>query len=183
MQIETGTPVGERPSGRSWEKESLTAVVKFILETHHVYTRSAIAMLPPLAAKVRGRHGDAHPQTVVVERLVTRLVGDLGPHLMKEEQILFPYVLSLEAGARAGDSCFGTVRNPIQVMLREHEAVEEILGELRAVTANYALPSDACDSFRTLYSGLEDFEADLHQHIRLENDVLFPGAIALETTG
>ncbi|MCM3875178.1 MAG: hemerythrin domain-containing protein [Thermoanaerobaculia bacterium] len=182
MQIETGTPVGERPFGRSWEKESLTAVVKFILETHHVYTRSAIATLPPLAAKVRGRHGDAHPETVVVERLVTRLVEDLEPHLMKEEQILFPYVLSLEAGAQT-DSCFGTVRNPIRVMLGEHEAVEGILGELRAVTGSYALPSDACESFQALYTGLEDFEADLHRHIRIENDILFPGAIALETTG
>ena len=183
MQIETGTTVDDRLSGRAWEKETLTALVRFILDTHHVYTRAAIATLPPLAAKVRGRHGDVHPETRNVDRLVQRLVEDLGPHMLKEERILFPYIEALEAQAQGGDSCFGTVTNPIRVMLREHEAVEEILAELRAVTANYALPPDACESFRALYAGLEGLEADLHRHIRLENDILFPGAIALETTG
>ena len=176
MQTQSGTA---RTADRAWEKESLSALVKFILETHHVYTRAAIASLPPLAAAVHARHGDAHPETRSVERLVRRLVDDLGPHMFKEERILFPYIESLES-VRGGEACFPTVRNPIGVMLREHDAVEEILGELRAVTANYALPSDACESFRALYAGLADLEIDLKRHIRLENDVLFPGAIALE---
>lgn len=180
MQIETRT----NPStGSAPGSESLTAVVTFILETHHVYTRAAIASLPPLAAKVRARHGELHPETLGVERLVQRLVEDLGPHMLKEERILFPYILSLEAPARGGDACFPTVQNPIRVMLREHEAVEEILGELRSVTANYTLPADACESFLALYAGLKDLAADLERHIRIENDVLFPGAIALEAHG
>ncbi|HQQ77463.1 MAG TPA: hemerythrin domain-containing protein [Thermoanaerobaculia bacterium] len=183
MQIETGTPTSTDPAGRAWAKEPLTAVVKFILETHHVVTRKAIDALPPLAARVRARHGELHPETRSVEGLVRRLVEDLGPHMLKEERILFPYIEALEAPGRGADACFPTVQNPIRVMLREHEAVEEILGELRAVTANYALPTDACESYHALYAGLEELEADLKRHIRIENDVLFPGAIALEAAG
>lgn len=177
MQTETRT---QPSNGSAPENEPLTAVVEFILETHHVFTRAAIASLPPLAAIARSRHGDAHPETLVVERLVRRLVEDLGPHMLKEERILFPYIVSLEGPTRGGDACFPSVQNPIRVMLREHEAVEEILGELRAVTADYTLPEGACESFRALYAGLVDLEADLKRHIRIENDVLFPGAIALE---
>ncbi|HEY3351410.1 MAG TPA: hemerythrin domain-containing protein [Thermoanaerobaculia bacterium] len=165
--------------GRAWEKETLSALIGFILETHHAFTRDAIAALPSLAATVRGRHGEVHPETRAVETLVQRLVDDLGPHLLKEEKILFPYVESLEGPARDA-SCFGTVQNPIRMMMREHEAVGEILRELRAVTADYSVPPDACTSFQALYAGLKEFEADLHRHIQLENDVLFPGALALE---
>lgn len=181
MQIETGAT--GTISGREWEKEPLTAVVKFILETHHVFTRKAIDTLPPLAANVRARHGELHPETLSMERLLRRLVEDLGPHMLKEERILFPYIESLEAPGRGADACFPTVQNPIRVMLREHEAVEEILGEMRAVSANYALPPDACEAYQALYAGLENLEADLRKHIRIENDVLFPGAIARETAG
>ena len=168
-----------RSEGRAWERESLTALVGFILETHHVFTRDAMAALPPLAAKVRGRHGETHPETRTVESLVQRLAEDLEPHLLKEEKILFPYVESLEEASH-GESCFGTVQNPIRMMMREHEAVGEILAELRALTGGYAAPPDACASFHALYAGLRDLEADLHRHIHLENNVLFPGAIAVE---
>ena len=140
MQTTTGAPATTDAPAHAREKESLSALVKFILETHHVFTRAAIATLPPLAAAVRGRHGDVHPETTSVERLVQRLVDDLGPHMFKEERILFPYIESLESDC-GGDACFPTVRNPIGVMLREHDTVEQILGELRAVTANYTLPA------------------------------------------
>src|SRR5512140_2241124 len=177
MAFETDTIA--RSQDRAWERETLTALIGFIVETHHAVTRDAIAALPPLAAKVRAQHGDVHPETRVVESLVTRLVEDLGPHLLKEEKILFPYVESLQ-GATRGESCFGTVQNPIRMMMREHESVGEILAEMRSVTGRYVLPPDACASFQALYAGLKDLEADLHRHIHLENDILFPGAVALE---
>jgi regulator of cell morphogenesis and NO signaling len=167
------------PLARAWEKEPLTALVAHIVDTHHVFTRRAIAMLPALAAKVSNRHGANHAETQIVASLVVRLVEDLAPHMEKEEQILFPYVASLEAGATE-ESCFGTVRNPVRVMMAEHEAVGEILAELRAVTDGYRPPADACPSFQALYASLRDLEADLHRHIHLENNVLFPGALALE---
>jgi len=171
-----------KSAGLAWEKEPLKAVIGFILETHHVFTREAMAALPPLAAKVRGRHGEAHAETRTVETLVQRLVEDLGPHLLKEENILFPYVESLEEPVRR-EACFGTVQNPIRMMMREHEAVGEILVELRAATGGYVAPPDACASFQALYAGLRDLEADLHRHIHLENNILFPRAIELERAG
>lgn len=172
-----------KPGGRAWEMEPLAALVGFILETHHVFTRNAIAALPPLAAKVSRRHGANHSETRTVAALVDRLVEELGPHLLKEEQVLFPYILALEAAAGSGrrpDGCFGTVQNPIRMMMREHESAGGILAELRAVTAGWVSPPDACTSFQALYAGLREFEADLHRHIHLENNVLFPRAIALE---
>jgi regulator of cell morphogenesis and NO signaling len=172
-----------RNASRDWERESLTALVGFIQETHHAFTRAAIAALPPLAAKVLGRHGENHPETRTVEELVRRLADDLGPHLLKEEQVLFPYIISLEAAAASGrrpDSCFGTVRNPIRMMMGEHEAVRGILVDLRDVTGGYVPPGDSCASFQALYAGLKELEADLHRHIHLENNILFPRALALE---
>jgi regulator of cell morphogenesis and NO signaling len=174
----------DRPEGRAWEKEPLSALIRFILETHHVYTRDAIASLPPLATKVRGRHGEAHPETRVVETLTMQLADDLAPHMVKEEQVLFPYVVALEAAALRGGprpgSCFGSVRNPVRMMMAEHEAAGEILRRLRAETAGYALPPDACASFQALYNGIQKLESDLHRHIHLENNVLFPRALRLE---
>ncbi len=182
-QLQALAGSAERPSGRSWEKEPLTELLGFIVGTHHVYTREAIASLPPLAAKVRGRHGKAHPETRRVEALVQGLAADLAPHLMKEEQILFPFIASLEAvesGAEPPPSCFGTVRNPIRMMMTEHDAAGALLKELRDVTSGYSAPADACTSFQALYSGLSQLEEDLHRHIHLENNILFPRAVRLE---
>ncbi len=115
---------------------------------------------------------------------MARLAADLAPHMMKEEQILFPYIVALEEAALGGGrrpaSCFGSARNPIRMMMAEHEAAGEILRRLRAETAGYALPADACASFQALYGGLQKLESDLHRHIHLENNVLFPRAIRLE---
>ena len=169
---------------RVWDHEPLTALVRHILDTHHVFTRKAIDTLPALATQVRLRHGEARPETREVAALVHHLAGDLAPHMQKEEQILFPFIESLEGaletGAGPAGSCFGSVRNPIRMMMREHDAAEAILKALRAVTRDYALPADASESFAGLYSGLQELEADLTEHIRLENEVLFPRALRLE---
>jgi len=174
----------ERPSVRAWNKEPLKELLGFILETHHVYTREAIASLRPLASKVSGRHGEAHPETRSVEGYVQGLADDLTPHLQKEEQVLFPYIAALEEAAQLGTepppSCFGSVRNPIRMMMAEHDAAGDLLRELRGVTAGYALPADACTSFQALYAGLVKLEEDLHRHIHLENNILFPRALRLE---
>jgi regulator of cell morphogenesis and NO signaling len=103
---------------------------------------------------------------------------------MKEEQILFPYLVRLEesfvAGEPAPPAMFGTVVNPVRMMMQEHDGAGDALRRLRAVTKDYALPEDACISYRTLYEALVGFEADLHQHIHLENNILFPRAVAME---
>ena len=169
---------------RVWDHEPLTALVRHILDTHHVFTRKAIDTLPALATQVRLRHGEAHPETRDVAALVHDLSGDLAPHLQKEEQILFPYIASLDEVARLGTqpppSCFGSVRNPIRMMMAEHDAAGALLRTLRDVTRGYELPADACTSFQALYAGLMGLEEDLHRHIHLENNILFPRALRLE---
>jgi regulator of cell morphogenesis and NO signaling len=106
------------------------------------------------------------------------------PHMLKEEQVLFPYLARLEEAASAGlpvpPPFFGTVNHPVRMMSVEHDQAGELLQALRATAQGYVVPSDACPSYRALYQALVEFEADLHQHIHLENNILFPRAVALE---
>lgn len=168
-----------------FQKFSLTELIAYILNTHHVFTKSEMDRLQLLADKVLAAHGGNHPELVHLDELLTRLCADLKPHMFKEEQILFPYILAMvEAGKQnraVPFAPFGTVNNPIRMMMREHDTAGEILRELRAVTFDYRVPTDACVSYQTLYQRLEDLEKDLHQHIHLENNILFPRALALET--
>lgn len=167
-----------------FHKLSQTELVAHILDTHHVFTRSEMERLEALIQKVIGAHAPNHPELVKVGELFQQLCADLKPHMFKEEQILFPYILELERAVlqnqRRPFAPFGTVENPIRVMMNEHDTAGEILRELRAVTTDYSVPSDACISYQTLYRSLEGFEKDLHQHIHLENNILFPKAVELE---
>lgn len=162
------------------EFATLTELIDHIEATHHEFTRSEIEHLTPLMAKVLRVHGDAHPELNELARLAGELFGELIPHLMKEENILFPYVRSIERGMRTS-GCFGTVANPVRVMMNEHDNAGELLRAMREVTLGYTLPSGACGSFSALYGRLEGLEKDLHRHIHLENNLLFPRALALET--
>lgn len=168
-----------------FQKLSLTDLVAYILETHHIFTRSEMARIEALSAKVINAHSTNHPELLKVENLFQRLCADLKPHMFKEEQILFPYIVAMEQAEANGQpfpfAPFGTVRNPVWMMAKEHDAAGEILQELRRMTADYQVPGDACMSYQTLYRALEGFEKDLHQHIHLENNVLFPKAVELES--
>ena len=107
-------------------------------------------------------------------------------HLKMEEQILFPYIVALAQAAEQKRTVpfapFGTVNNPVRMMMMEHDTAGEILRDMRALTADYKVPADACISYQTLYQALENFEKDLHQHIHLENNILFPRALELENS-
>lgn len=157
----------------------LAELMTYLEDTHHAYTRHALATLGPLAAKVAEVHGERHPELPEVRDVLAALAEDLHGHLHKEEQILFPFIRGLEAGT-APHACFGTVASPISVMEAEHEGAGAMLETLRRLTREYAAPGDACASYRALLKGLEDLEADLHRHIHLENHVLHPRALALE---
>ncbi|HEY8712828.1 MAG TPA: DUF542 domain-containing protein [Thermoanaerobaculia bacterium] len=169
---------------RDWRCETMSATIRFIVDAHHVYTRDTLGALAPLAMKVRERHGGTREELRVVERLVGELASELVPHMLKEEQILFPYIDAVEQASVAGNEppvpFFGTARNPIQKMMLEHESAAEILRELRLVTGDYALPPSACASYAALYSQLSALESDLHRHIHIENNILFPRAIETE---
>jgi regulator of cell morphogenesis and NO signaling len=164
---------------------SLRSVIGYIVDKHHVFTREEIAALRPLAAKVANRHGELHPELFELDRVFDELATELMQHLMKEEQVLFPYVENLEKAEKGETavpfSCFGTVQNPVNMMLREHDNAGDVLRRMREITGDYRLPEGACPSYTALFNRLEGFERDLHQHIHLENNLLFPKAIELES--
>lgn len=170
-------------SDRNWLQASLTDLIAHITGTHHVYTRNEIQRMQMLLTKVPSKHGERHPELYKVRDLFLSLSEELHLHLMKEEQILFPYIERLDEAITAGEpappAMFGSIECPINMMLHEHDSAGEILKQLSAITNGYSAPEDACDSFRSLYQALKDFEADLHQHIHLENNILFPRALAM----
>lgn len=165
------------------ESKSPSELIDHILETHHAFTKSEIQRLTPLMDKVCTRHGANHPELFDLQEIFAELTASLLPHMQKEEMVLFPYVKELNnapSGA-APVPHFGTVRNPIRMMMAEHDTDGDRLRRMREITNGYALPEGACPSFGALYAGLHDLERDLHQHIHLENNVLFPAAVELES--
>jgi len=169
---------------RNWQAEPLSELLAHIQSTHHVYTREEIARLGPLFDKVCAVHGKNHPELLRLREIFRGLAEELTTHLMKEEMVLFPYILRMEEAVVAGEPVlpppFGSVRNPVTMMMNEHDGAGSALRSMRQSSHGYGAPADACISFQTLYQALAAFEADLHQHIHLENNVLFPRAIEME---
>ena len=173
--------VGEsNEAALDFQDASLPELITHILDTHHVFTKTEMERLQLLADKALNAHGGNHPELVHLDELLTRLCDDLKPHMFKEEQVLFPYIMAMVRAGAVPFARFGTVNNPIRMMMREHDTAGEILRELRALTSDYKVPADACISYQTLYQALENFEKDLHQHIHLENNILFPKALDME---
>ena len=179
-----------RDSGNSnsnqanWQTEPLADLIAHIKNTHHKYTTQEIARLGPLFDKVCSVHGKNHPELLPLRETFQDLAQELTTHLMKEEMVLFPYVERMEESVLQHEPIlpppFGTVQNPVSMMEDEHDSAGNALRTLRAGTNGYTPPADGCVTFQTLYKTLAEFEADLHQHIHLENNILFPRAIALE---
>ena len=181
--VSQAEPKGDRAV--DFQNLPLSELITHILDTHHVFTKLEMTRLESLSKKVISAHGENHPELHKVSALFDTLCADLKPHMFKEEQILFPYIVALaQADAQhhpAPFGPFGTVNNPIRMMMMEHDTAGEILRELRSTTSDYSTPADGCISYRTFYGALEAFEKDLHQHIHLENNILFPRAIELES--
>ena len=168
----------------SWNSAPLVELIAHINKTHHVFVRNESTRLLALADKVATKHGPNHPELKRVHAVFSALAQELSVHLMKEEQILFPYIERLEETAVQHEAappscCFGTVENPIRMMMFEHDSAGDALRELRSVTNDYAVPADGCMSYSALFEGLAAFEKDLHQHIHLENNILFPRVVEL----
>jgi regulator of cell morphogenesis and NO signaling len=163
---------------------SLEGLVGHIVERYHRPLDEELPRLDQMMQKVLRVHGERHPELAQVAVAFGEIRDDLGPHMMKEERVLFPYIVRLEAVAASGEalqgSPFGSVQNPIGAMEAEHEAVGGALATLRKLTAGFEAPADACNTFRGLYHGLADLERELHEHIHIENNILFPGALRLE---
>lgn len=172
-------PVSGSSSPRDWMDAPLEALIDHLVATHHAYLRRELPRLRALVAKVHAVHRERHPELDRLAEIFMAMEADLVPHLLKEEQILFPFILRMEQGEMGG-ACFGSIQSPIRVMEMEHEAVGALLAELRPLTGAYTAPSDGCATYQALYLGLADLERDLHLHITLENQILHPRALALE---
>ena len=160
----------------SWAELDPPELADHIVATHHAYLHQELPLLDALARKVERVHVERHPELAEVARLVAEVRADLEPHLMKEERVLFPSIHALSNGTT--EFAFGSVANPIRMMMLEHDRCGELLSELRAVAADFAVPADACASYRSLYERLEALELDTHLHIHTENHVLFPRTVA-----
>lgn len=168
------------PAG-DWANSPLSDLADYIVSKHHVYVRQELPRLEQLLSKVAGKHGENHPELIKIKNIFRGVNEELTSHLMKEEQILFPYIKELEAKTSARRApMFGSVRNPIHMMEIEHDSAGDAMRDMRQLSNNYTAPEDGCISYKTLYQAFADFEADLHQHIHLENNILFPRAIQLE---
>ncbi len=163
-----------------WQTAPLHVLAQHIVTKHHDFTRQQLTLLHALLEKVEQRHGATHPEIPATGKALTALAAELTHHFLCEENILFPYIVKLEQEGRATlPPMFGSVSQPIQKMLLDHDRAGEELSHIRALTQNYQPPADACTTFRALYRALEELEADLHQHIHLENNILFPRALEL----
>ena len=168
----------------NWQVDPLADLITHIKNTHHQYTRKEIARLGPLFDKVCSVHGKNHPELLQLRETFHGLAQELTTHLMKEEMVLFPYIVRMEESVLQREPIlpppFGTVQNPVSMMEHEHDSAGNTLRALRTTSNGYTAPPDGCVSFQTLYKTLAELEADLHQHIHLENNILFPRAIAME---
>jgi regulator of cell morphogenesis and NO signaling len=170
---------------QDWTKTGLTELIDYILETHHQYLYSELPRLHQMLSKVIRVHGAGHPESLIpLGRTFEALEAELEGHLLKEERVLFPLIKGTEAAKEKNVSppefgC-GPVDNPIQVMKHEHDNAGNALLEMRRLTNDYTPPEDACNTYRALFHGLLELESERHQHIHLENNILFPRAITLE---
>ena len=164
----------------------LDELTNYIVKRHHVYVKENIPYLKKNLEKICQVHGEHHPELFQIKDLFFGSADALTLHLQKEENILFPYIQQLESAKKENTSLpsspFGSVSNPIEMMLAEHQNEGERFDEISRLSNNYTLPEGGCTSYEVTLKQLRDFENDLHRHIHLENNILFPKAIELEKT-
>ncbi|MGH9739041.1 MAG: hemerythrin domain-containing protein [Candidatus Acidiferrales bacterium] len=181
-----GLPQPETDTAR-WDDALPSSLIAHIVEKHHAYCRGELGRLEQLLRTVVHTHGDRHPELRRIQTVFIKMATDLKQHLLKEEQTLFPMIVRMEEAHRRQTAPprfpFGTIANPIRMMILEHDTGDHELDEIRKLSSNYILPAEAGADYQALIEGLQGFEQDMKQHVFLENDRLFPRAIALEQEG
>lgn len=166
---------------KSWPLDLLT---DYIEKTHHRYVEYKSPELISYFEKICEVHGKNHPELFKIFKLIHQTVGNLTQHMKKEELILFPFIRKMEtakrSGAVLGNPSFGSIENPINEMESEHSAEGDRFRDIESLSNNYTPPEDACNTYRVAFAMLKEFQDDLHLHIHLENNILFPKAILLE---
>lgn len=166
-------------ASQNYNHWTLSFLVDYIVNTHHSYVKSAIPILLQYTDKVSKVHGKEHPEVIRIADIFKEIADELTSHMLKEERVLFPYIKALENSVDENPG-FGSIKNPIHMMEDEHETVGELFHLISELSSNYTAPQDACATYKVSYLKLKEFEDDLHQHIHLENNILFPKSIALE---
>jgi regulator of cell morphogenesis and NO signaling len=159
---------------------SLADLCEQIVATHHAYLRRQLPLIDRLLDRVVTAHLARHPELARLKRVFEEFAFDIGRHMAKEEQVLFPAIARLEQDGRLPAGPFGSVRDPIAVMEHDHDRAGDELGMMRELTAGFVPPADACPTYRALLAALIDLERDMHRHVHAENNVLFPAAQRLE---
>jgi len=165
----------QNSSLKEFDKLSLTELVDYIVSVHHVYTKRELQQISGYLQKLSSKHGERHKELYAVLESFMQLKDELELHMQKEELILFPGIKRLETGGLKEKN----IQTPIDVMESDHEYAGNLLEKIRGYTNNYTLPEDACTTYRLSFVALQAFEKDLHQHIHLENNILFPKALEL----
>lgn len=179
LQLEQSL-VDEEPPTQDWSHAPLADLCDHIEQTHHAYLKVELPRLTKIVAKVVDAHGTTHPELAMVQEVFATLRAELEPHMLKEEQVLFPAIRQLEQSADDPSFPFGTVANPIRMMEQEHDDAGFALSRLHTLTRDYQVPEGACNTYRAMLAGLRHLERDMHRHVHKENSILFPRAIELE---
>lgn len=173
-----------KPTSAHFDKWEADFLADYIINNHHSYVNNSVSTIEHRLQKVVSAHGEKHPELAVLQGVFTELKEELLEHMAKEEKMLFPYIkkmsFALKNSIEMPAAPFGTVGNPIKVMESEHDNARLLVKKINMLTEAYNPPQDACTGYTVLYSELREFEEDLHMHIHLENNVLFPKAKELE---
>lgn len=174
-----------KPHSENFSEWSLSKLIHHIVDEHHQYIRQAVPVITQYAEKVAKVHGQHRPEVVEIRDKFIILADELLEHLLKEERILFPAIELIENASKdsgMGNIGSGRITHPIMVMENDHREAGEISHVIRELSNNFTPPEEACNTYRVLYFKLEEFISDLHKHIHLENNILFPKAIAIQHT-
>ena len=169
------------PGEQGWTNATLAELSHHIVQTHHAYLKRELPRLQAIVHKVAAVHGAHHPWLNDLENVYAHFAAEMGAHMMKEEQVLFPLIRGLESGELGPNTnCGRGVDNPIRVMEHEHEDAAQCLARMRELSTGFTPPQDACNTFRAMLDGLRELDADIHRHVHKENNILFPRALELE---
>lgn len=171
-------------SGIDFKSWPLDLLADYIEKTHHRYVEDKSPELISYLDKICEVHGENHTELYEIKDLIQQTVGNLSQHMKKEELVLFPYIRKMEKAKRTGEllqkPSFGTIQNPINQMESEHSAEGDRFRSIETLSNNYTPPADSCNTYRVTFAMLKEFQDDLHLHIHLENNILFPKSILLE---
>jgi len=172
-------------SSLDFNNMELDALVEYIINTHHSFVREKLPFITELGKRVVNAHGANHPEVLEIAQLFAGVKVEFEGHLIKEEMILFPQIKKL-VEVKRGEAeyirpSFGSIAHPIRVMKAEHENAGSAFDSIKKLSNNYNPPADACNTFKVYYAELENFENDLHKHVHLENNILFPKSLICES--